>query len=203
MLIPILLNESLKIWVTFGQLCLSIYAQMPNDSYQDFLDAIPANLVSYTGFSLCIIAGGFNQYDVRFFIHFGPVNTVNSPIGMNVVVEIFLMIRPDIFSASYRSPTSSSDHAISKVLFKIYSHANQRHFTHRRDRKIGDRPICSQTVIMLNQILSQTDFSSVLDTDVSVSWDHLTSDPNFFNFCCPIETLNPLRLLLIPSTRTT
>lgn len=86
------------------------------------------------------------------------------------------------FPISCRSPVRSSDHAIINVHHMIGSHTNHRHFTHS-----CDHIICSQSI--MNEMVSQPDFSLALDTDVSVSWDQITNYLNFcFNPCYPVET---------------
>lgn len=73
-----------------------------------------------------------------------------------------------------------------------YSHINHCHFKHFRDHKVQKRQIISQDIMMmLNEMVSLTGFSLILDTDISVTWNQLRSYSKFcFNLRCPLETLH-------------
>lgn len=145
---PLLIHVSRNILVTFGRCCQLMYTSHSNasiENYQGFLDVIRGILAHYARTSLCIAADDLKRFMSARSYLFGLVNINNFSTRTDAFLDIALVNRQDLSST-----IGPSDRTTIRVLPTI-------DYQYWCEHKIYNRQICSQNILMLDEIVIQTD----------------------------------------------
>ncbi len=97
---------------------------------------------------------------------------------------------PSLFATRRRAPLSTSDHAIIRIMPKIYSKEHHQAFTRRSCRVIKQRALAPSNIANYQSMLEATDFSIFKTESINEYADSLSDYCQFcFDTCCPLETI--------------
>ncbi len=140
--------------------------------------------------SLALVSGDFNKFSTRPFSLLGLENIVQFPTRDQAYLDHVYVNHPSLFATRRRAPLSTSDHAIIRILPKIYSQEHHQVFIKTSRRVVRQRILAPSNIENYQTMLEATNFSIFKSESIQDYADSLAEYYQFcFDTCCPLEAV--------------